>query len=458
MIFQILALFLFILSLIPSLLVGQTDSTQKTNFVQAFSKGKITGSFRLASMVTDNMQYSDYYAAGAHFRLKFETKSLKGFQIGTSLEAATNLISSDFLVLDKKTGASSRYEASLFDIQNPTNKYDLTRIEELYITYKFKKINFLFGRQRLNSPYINLQDGRLNVTSTEGAWFNYEGSKIQILAGWIYAISPRSTYKWFTVGSSIGVYNLGQNPNGTNSNYRKNLESKGIGVVSLKYNIKPNLKITCWEYYVENIFNTAFLQIDYEKKIGQKRALTFAGQITRQDPINYGGNSQVDKSYFGATNHATILSGSAGFKTPKTTLNLNYTRITNEGRYLMPREWGRDPFFTFMPRERNEGLGNVNAITIQTKYNISSKTILDLSYGQYFLPEANNYKLNKYAFPSYNQVNIMIDHQFSGHLNGLNLRLLYVYKGKIGNDFGNDKFVFNKVNLYFWNVIVNYVF
>jgi hypothetical protein len=32
----------------------------------------------------------------------------------------------------------------------------------------------------------------------------------------------------------------------------------------------------------------------------------------------------------------------------------------------MPREWGRDPFY-FMPRERNEGYGDVNAI--MTKYN-----------------------------------------------------------------------------------------
>ena len=33
--------------------------------------------------------------------------------------------------------------------------------------------------------------------------------------------------------------------------------------------------------------------------------------------------------------------------------------------FLMPREWGREPFYTFLPRERNEGLGGVNAWTCQ---------------------------------------------------------------------------------------------
>jgi len=37
------------------------------------------------------------------------------------------------------------------------------------------------------------------------------------------------------------------------------------------------------------------------------------------------------------------------------------------GRYLMQREWGKDPFFTFMPRERNERFGNVD--TVVTKLN-----------------------------------------------------------------------------------------
>lgn len=45
----------------------------------------------------------------------------------------------------------------------------------------------------------------------------------------------------------------------------------------------------------------------------------------------------------------------------------------------MPREWGREPFFTFLPRERNEGFGDVHALMGKLSYNnskISVKTSL----------------------------------------------------------------------------------
>ena len=59
-----------------------------------------------------------------------------------------------------------------------------------------------------------------------------------------------------------------------------------------------------------------------------------------------------------------------GWKNNRWETTLNYNRITTHGRYLMPREWGRDPFFTFFPRERNEGLGDVHAIVGKLNYKI----------------------------------------------------------------------------------------
>ena len=36
----------------------------------------------------------------------------------------------------------------------------------------------------------------------------------------------------------------------------------------------------------------------------------------------------------------------------------------------MPREWGKEPFYTFLPRERNEGLGNIHAFTVKAFLNL----------------------------------------------------------------------------------------
>jgi hypothetical protein len=125
----------------------------------------------------------------------------------------------------------------------------------------------------------------------------------------------------------------------------------------------------------------------------------------------------------------------------------------------MPREWGRDAFFTFMPRERNEGYGDLHAINI-----VGSKIIgksgfrTDLSYGHYYLPDVTNTRLNKYGMPSYWQLNADIRYQAKGFFNGIELQLLYVYKGQLGSNFKNNNYVFNKVDMSLYNFVINYHF
>lgn len=46
-------------------------------------------------------------------------------------------------------------------------------------------------------------------------------------------------------------------------------------------------------------------------------------------------------------NNAVSFGARLGWKEKHQDISFNYTRITQLGRYLMPREWGRDPFFTF---------------------------------------------------------------------------------------------------------------
>ncbi len=45
----------------------------------------------------------------------------------------------------------------------------------------------------------------------------------------------------------------------------------------------------------------------------------------------------------------TVLSGRIGFKTSRAVFNINYSKMVGGERFLSPREWGRDPFYTFIP-------------------------------------------------------------------------------------------------------------
>jgi hypothetical protein len=154
-----------------------------------------------------------------------------------------------------------------------------------------------------------------------------------------------------------------------------------------------------------------------------------------------------------------VFSTKLGWENNQWKTSLNYTRITGEGRYLMPREWGRDPFFTFMPRERNEGLGDVQAFVGKLSYVTPNLPIkASLSYGLFKLPDVKQVALNKYGLPSYNQLNLDINYEFEGFLEGLEIQALYVHKSNQGETYENEKYIINKVNLSNYNLVLNFHF
>uniref|UniRef100_UPI00404AB914 hypothetical protein n=1 Tax=Fluviicola sp. TaxID=1917219 RepID=UPI00404AB914 len=133
--------------------------------------------------------------------------------------------------------------------------------------------------------------------------------------------------------------------------------------------------------------------------------------------------------------------------------------ITKKGRYLFPREWGRDPFFTFMPRERNEGFGDLHAVMVKFEYKELVKNLnATVAFGYFALPDVTNYALNKYGMPSYFQANLDVRYNFDELIEGLEGQLLVVAKLNNGNTYNNPKYEHNKVNMLLTNVVLNYHF
>lgn len=111
-----------------------------------------------------------------------------------------------------------------------------------------------------------------------------------------------------------------------------------------------------------------------------------------------------------------------------------------------------------MPRERNDGFGNLTAVTVNTRFKPEKRIDLTLSGGYFHLPDVMNVRLNKYGMPSYSQVNLGLTYQFDQYLKGLNAYLLLVRKDNHGRVYGNDRLVINKVNMVHTNLIFNYRF
>ena len=431
------------------------------SILSAFKNGHFHGHFRYYFMATDNAKgLTDYYANAAGGGLHYQTEKFYNFEFGLSGFYVFNIGSTQLDTIDPMTGQLNRYEIGLFDQEDPHNHRDIDRLEELYLRYHVLKGQFTLGRQLVNTPFINLQDGRMRPTGVEGIW--YESSKLKktkIQAGYLYAMSPRGTTKWYEVQHSIGLYPQGVNPDGTKSNYFEHLSSIGIFSAGVSHTFKPWIKANVWDIYVDNIFNSALLEVELEKTIKHDGKLYSAGQFIRQDAINDGGNADPSKTYYQKDGKAMTFGFKAGYKNKSWDVSLNYNRITAHGRYLLPREWGRDPFYTFLPRERNEGFGDVHAVVLKGSKNfekIHLKTSLAGGYVQ--LPDVFNFALNKYGVPSYAQVNADIRFGFDRLLKGLDAQFLVVYKHGLGDTHGNNKYVINKVDMFLYNFVLNYHF
>ncbi|PKQ67212.1 OprD family outer membrane porin [Raineya orbicola] len=457
-------IFIIFWAMSSSIWAQEKETAKDTNTLLYYLKnGKWQGHIRNYLMATDNgrKELTDYYANALGIDIHYETTHWKGFTAGFTTSFVYNTASSDLGKPDSLTQQFNRYEIGLFDLAKPYQAL-IGRIDELYLSYAWDKSKLVFGKQKLITPWVNPQDGRMRPNFQEGIYLDWQDVKnLRVEMAWLYRFLVRSTEKWLSIANSIGQYPSGVTPDGVRSGYSKNLSSAGLGIVGVTYTISPLIKTQLWNYFTENIFNTTFWQIETEFSLQKEssRKLLLGLQLHYQTALSNGGNSDPNLAYIPKNQRNWALSSRVGWKNENSQITFNYTRIGNLGRFLLPREWGRDPYYTFLPRERNEGFGDVNAFMMQYSQNISKiKTKIELAYGHYILPDARNTSLNKYAFPSYNQINANIVHQFRGILKGLQGQFLYVYKGAVGELYEDPRLEFNKVNMHLYNLIFNYNF
>ena len=132
-------------------------------------------------------------------------------------------------------------------------------------------------------------------------------------------------------------------------------------------------------------------------------------------------------------------------------------RAVHAHQCLFPREWGREPFYTTLPRERLEGAGDVHALGATLAWQPAAHgPRLEAGYGYFNLaPEA---RLNKYCLPDFHQLNLSLTHSFAGSAEGLRLRTLYVAKRGARRAAYSPASAINKVDLHHLTLALYYAF
>lgn len=423
-------------------------------------RGDVEGRFRLYNMVTLNDGTpGDFHAVAFGGTLGFSSQRWKGLRLKLSGGYTFDLATSDLTVPDPVTGQPSRYEIGLFDIADPRKRNDVAYLQEFQLDWLSpgKRSNLIFGKQSLNTPFLNAQDGRMHPSLFEGLWVKHrtaQGTAFE--GGWIYRVSPRSTSSWYDISECMDIYAVGRDINGQISAYGDHIESAGIFAASVKQALGRKVSATAWDVYTENVFNSALLQVDAG---GREDRWSASAIAIRQDPAARGTFALDSIAYMPSNEASWAFSGRLRNVLGKFRWQLNYTRITAHGRYLMPREWGRDPFFTFLPRERSEGSGDMHAATVNLIWkDVKSGWRIQIDGGAYQMPDIADVRLNKYAMPSYAQVDINAQYQFKGGWKGLTAQMLVLGKLPIGEGSITEKQSFNKVDMLHADLIINYVF
>ena len=421
-------------------------------------RGELDGRFRLYNMMTiNNGAPADYHAVAFGGTLGFTSQRWYGVRFKLSGGYTFDLATSDLTVPDPVTGAANRYEIGLYDVNDPRHTNDLAYLHEFQLDWlsRNKRTQMVLGKQELNTPFLNPQDGRMHPSLFEGVWVHHRtthGTALQ--GGYIYRVAPRGASQWYAVDESMSVFPVGRNVYGEGAQHGEYVESAGIFAASIKQKILSKLNFIAWNLFTENVFNSALVQLD----AGNKEARWSASAMAiRQDPVQHRTSANDSLLYMPPSEASWAFSGRLRNVLGKFRWQLNYTRITAHGRYLMPREWGRDPFFTFLPRERNEGAGDVNAASLNLIWKADNGWRIQVDGGVYRMPELTDARLNKYAMPSYSQFDVNAQYQFTGGWKGLAAQLLVLAKLPLDTDLTERQSI-NKVDMLHADLIINYVF
>jgi len=454
------------IGLLPVGLIAQEqhpeiDSTlvdSSTSLADKIRSGEVEFHLRSFYMGTTNRgELLDYHSLAIGAGIGYFSPSFRGFHVGFSGFFVFQVFEHNLRIPDPTTGNVNRYEILLYDMNDFENSRDLDRLEHLYLSYKRSGFQAVLGRQKFNTPFLNEQDNRMRPNIFSGLKLAYENTHWQTTLAWFNQVTMRGTVDWYSVEESFGVYPFGRNVFGTSSGYKGNMRSRGIGVGGFVYRGDHGETFQYWSYLAENVFQMQFAQLEKRTDIGRMNLL-MGLQGFYQSALNDGGNMDSAKAYIMKGESSMGYGAKVGFRQRAHEVSMNLLSISNQGRFLFPREWGREVFFASLPRERFEGNGGIRAIALKYDYqfNTYTKGLVGVSTVKH--PDINEFTLNKYGVPSYYHFVGSLDHSFDGYLDGLKLKMLVVNKTAKKPGEIPDSNRINRVDLWNFNLVLDYKF
>ncbi|WP_296622556.1 OprD family outer membrane porin [Marivirga sp.] len=420
---------------IDSVKHGSFNPNEARSFHEWFKNGHLSGLFRSNSIQTYRPESQNFSGAlGLGGRIYYHSAYWHGFQMGVGGIYTYNILSTD-LSNTTNNPYTPKWERQLFDLEDPNNKHDLDRLEELFIKYRYKDSYLKLGKMLLNTPLINPQDSRMKPSAFQGIWLDWnEGHQFEINGGFFNKVSPRSTTEWVSISESIGLYDHLLNADTEHTI----INTRGLGMLGGHYLPNDHISFHSWQYYIDRVSFVSFNQLEFTQN-----HIKLGLQYLFQNSL--GGNKYLNTDY-----QAQLLSGQLQWDNNKWQISYNQSYSLTGDAFKFPSEWGSEPFYTFISRHRIEGLEDTNSQTL--KFDTQPfKNWESLNVGVYGVHSTFYQDVEE---NSLTQLSIDVQTHLKGEWKVLKLRLLNSYI--IPDGFAEDSFYHEQI--FHSQLILNYQF
>ena len=400
-------------------------------------------------------EFKEDYALGMSLNVGAKVDFLEHWEFHIGYRGFLNVVSSNLWEPDPLTGQSNRYEIGLFDILNPQDRY-FGKLETLSLAYSQEKFGIKLGRMGINSDWVNAQDGRLSPTAVEGLSFWLIPNSQWKLSGYALSrMSIRGSSQWLGIGETLGIFPQGRTEDGKPGKYFGNTQSNWVGLVEVDRKVGKRNKLHFSNTLAQNLFSTYWIGMEsYFQK--ENHTLSLGLQTGFQHGLGDGGNEDLSLRYKNPLDRNFAVSGRVGWKNTQWSTHLSMTQVLGKGRWLSPREWGKDAWFTFIPRERNEGYESLTALVGFGEYRFENIPVqIYAHFGLHWLPNPQNALANKYNFPSYQQLNVGLKYQ-PNWVKNLDFHFIFVSKEPLKSEELSPNQIYNKVEMVHFNGILNW--
>ena len=434
---------------LPFVISAQTDSVKN-------QKLNVFGKVVARSMRTNNRgDLEDFYITVGHADVGFRYQATPWLKL---IANGYGLIHFGLSVkkVDPTTGSGSIYEENIWSLIWFDSSTNLA-LPELKADFQWGDHQVSLGRFLLQSPLINLEPWPF-PTAQQGIQYFYNNQEKGILVetALINKISSRFDVQFRSVGDSFGRGAIGFNENGDLSGYTGNVHSDWLLTLRLNWRASALFQVDFWNYYTENIMNNVLI----EPKFTFSNGWSSSAMFIYQSKINNGGNADPELTYL-PDDQSSYLGIRFNKRVVKNLFQFNFSRIFDQGRLQLTRDWGLEPFYTFQRRTRVEGTQNTTALMLKWQQdwgNNEGQFRWFSSISRAWLPFPGDYERSKYRLPSYMHWDFAFKYSPHSFSSGLSAELYMAYRF-LAEDIGTEyRYLINRADFFHADLIIAYYF